>query len=215
MTPSIVQIALSFGLIVGTMVQCICHISGGHINPAVTAGMLVAGKISVLRALLYIVMQCAGGIAGAAVLKSVTPEGLNSSLGQTMLHEKVTPVQGTGVEFLITFVLVFTVFSVCDSNRLDVKGSAPLAIGLSITACHLWAVSVLLLSFCCTSVLFSYRNFIKLTNCIIASVCLFFKIYKHDHSFFMSLLLKFLKRYHHDHSFYTVDGIVADFSYDL
>ncbi|KAF8788986.1 Aquaporin AQPAn.G like protein [Argiope bruennichi] len=139
-TPSIVQIALAFGLIVGTMVQCICHISGGHINPAVTAGMLVAGKISVLRALMYIVMQCAGGIAGAAVLKSVTPDALNTTLGQTMLHEKVTAVQGTGVEFLITFVLVFTVFAVCDSNRLDVKGSAPLAIGLSITACHLWAI---------------------------------------------------------------------------
>ncbi|GFT16935.1 aquaporin AQPAe.a [Nephila pilipes] len=139
-TPSMVQIALCFGLIVATMVQSICHISGGHINPAVTAGMLVAGRCSVLRAMLYVVMQCAGGIAGAAVLKSVTPDELNTSLGMTALHPKVTPVQGTAVEFLITFVLVFTVFGVCDGNRLDVKGSAPLAIGFSITACHLWAI---------------------------------------------------------------------------
>ncbi|GFR10113.1 aquaporin AQPAe.a [Trichonephila clavata] len=140
-TPSMVQIALCFGLIVATMVQSICHISGGHINPAVTAGMMVVGRCSILRAMLYVVMQCAGGIAGAAVLKSVTPDDLNTTLGMTALHPKVTPVQGTAVEFLITFVLVFTVFGVCDGNRLDVKGSAPLAIGLSITACHLWAVS--------------------------------------------------------------------------
>lgn len=140
-SPSMVQIALTFGLIVGTMVQAICHISGGHINPAVTAGMLITGKCKVIRSLLYIVMQCAGGIAGAAVLKAVTPEELDSKLGSTALHEKMTSIQGVGVEFLITFVLVFTVFGVCDPNRMDVKGSAPLAIGFSVTACHLWAVS--------------------------------------------------------------------------
>lgn len=153
-SPSIVQIGLTFGLIVATMVQAICHISGGHINPAVTAGMMVTGKCSVLRSVLYIIMQCAGGIAGAAVLKAVTPDELDSGLGNTALHEKMSPIQGVGVEFLITFVLVFTVFSVCDPNRMDVKGSAPLAIGFSVAACHLWAVS------CVAFFLFSGNLFI-------------------------------------------------------
>ncbi|EEC14630.1 aquaporin-1, putative [Ixodes scapularis] len=50
---------------------------------------------------------------------------------------------GLAVEVCITFILVLTVFSVCDTNRLDVQGSAPLAIGLSVTTCHVFAVSPL------------------------------------------------------------------------
>ena len=70
--PSMVQIALCFGLIVGTMVWCIRHISGGHINPAVTVALLVTRKISVVRAVLFVVAQCLGAIIGAAFLKVTT-----------------------------------------------------------------------------------------------------------------------------------------------
>ena len=69
------------------------------------------------------------------------PEG--NKLGNTLLGDEVSPGQGFGIELFITFVLVLVVFAAAadEDNQSSVKGSAPLAIGLSITTCHLFAGS--------------------------------------------------------------------------
>ncbi|NWQ83703.1 AQP2 protein, partial [Columbina picui] len=87
-SPSILQIALAFGLAIGTLVQALGHISGAHINPAVTVACLIGSQVSFLRAVFYVAAQLLGAVAGAAILHQVTPadsrEGLaiNKEEGQ-------------------------------------------------------------------------------------------------------------------------------------
>ena len=63
------------------------------------------------------------------------------ALGCTIPHDHLQAAQAFGVEFLITFVLLFTVFASIDSSRTDLGGSVPLTIGLAVGVCHLFAVS--------------------------------------------------------------------------
>ncbi|XP_072544824.1 aquaporin-4-like isoform X2 [Salminus brasiliensis] len=136
----LVLISLCFGLSIATMVQCFGHISGGHINPAVTAAMVVTQKMSLAKALFYIAAQCLGAIVGAGVLFLVTPSTVRGGLGVTAVNSHISVGHALVVELLITFELVFTVFSTCDHKRSDLKGSASLAIGLAVVIGHLFAV---------------------------------------------------------------------------
>jgi aquaporin-4 len=136
-----VQISLAFGLAVATIVMGIGHVSGGHINPAVTVGMLVTRKITVIRACFYILVQFVGAIAGAGLLWLLHPQDdRGGQFGRTMIGVGVTRVQAFLMEMVITFVLVFTIFASCDKHRSDITGSIPLTIGLSVTLCHLFAI---------------------------------------------------------------------------
>ena len=140
--PGVLQIALCFGLSVATMAWCLGEVSGCHINPAVSVALMVTGKVSVAKGIIYIIAQCVGAVAGAGILKGLTPAEVQASLGATTIDSSLTTLQGFGVELLITFVLVLTVFASSDSYRNDLKGSAPLSIGLSVAVCHLFAVSL-------------------------------------------------------------------------
>jgi len=136
----VVRIALAFGLTVATMAQSIGHISGCHINPGVTAGLLVGRKIGLIKGLLYIVVQCLGAIVGAALLMAVT--GLQTGIGEVGTNPNLNAGQGFAIEFFITFALVLVVYAAAadEDNSGSVKGSAPLAIGLAIAIGHLFAV---------------------------------------------------------------------------
>ncbi|XP_041045693.1 aquaporin-4 [Carcharodon carcharias] len=137
----IVLISLCFGLSIATMVQCFGHISGGHINPVVTAAMVCTRKLSLAKGFFYIVGQCLGAIAGAGILYLITPSDVAGGLGVTMINGKISAGNGLVVELFITFQLVFTIFATCDSKRDDLKGSAALAIGFSVVIGHLFAIN--------------------------------------------------------------------------
>ncbi|XP_053293094.1 aquaporin-4 isoform X1 [Pleuronectes platessa] len=136
----LVLISLCFGLSIATMVQCFGHISGGHINPAVTAAMVVTRKLSLAKGLFYVVAQCLGAVTGAGILYLVTPAAVRGSFGVTTVNSSISLGHGLLVELIITFELVFTVFATCDPKRTDLGGSGGLAIGLAVAIGHLFAI---------------------------------------------------------------------------
>jgi aquaporin TIP len=132
-THDLVAIAFAHGLAIALMVCAVGHISGGHFNPAVSFGMLVTRRLSVVEFCAYVVAQCVGALIAAAILRGVYNEASVAS---------ATPGLGAGVgvgtgllvEAVLTFLLVFVIFGVA----VDAKGSfaavAGLPIGLMITA---------------------------------------------------------------------------------
>jgi len=138
--PNIVRYSLTFGFTVATMAQCIGHVSGCHINPAVTLGLFVGRKIGLVASILYIIFQCIGALIGAALLLAIQPQSTTRIPGITSFNPQLTsPGQAFLVEFVITFVLLLTVYAAAADDGNEVKGSAPLAIGLAIGIAHLFA----------------------------------------------------------------------------
>lgn len=138
--PDLVLISLCFGLSIATLVQCFGHISGAHINPAVTVAMLATRKLSLAKAVFYLLAQCLGAVVGAAILYGVTPAAVRGGLGVNYVSSEISTGHAIVIELIITFELVFTVFATCDTKRSDLKGSAALAIGLSVCIGHLFAI---------------------------------------------------------------------------
>lgn len=143
----ILGIAFAFGGTIFVLVYCTAGISGGHINPAVTFGLLVARKVSLNRAVFYIVAQCLGATCGAGMVKALqqtyysTGGGGANSVAKGYADETALTAEIVG-----TFVLVYTVFSATDpkSNARDshVPALAPLSIGFAIFVVHLATIPI-------------------------------------------------------------------------
>lgn len=89
--PDVLQISLAFGLAIATLVQALGHISGAHINPAVTVACLVGSHISFLRAVFYVAAQLLGAVAGAALLYELTPPNIRGHLAANKV--RIPPAQ--------------------------------------------------------------------------------------------------------------------------
>jgi MIP family channel proteins len=125
-------IALAHGLAFGVMVSATAAVSGGHLNPAVTFGALVAKKIDLLNGIGYIVAQCLGGIAAAYVLKLAIPDQvlIAASYGIPVVTKGITIAQAFFTETVLTFFLVFVVFGTAIDKRAPKVGG--LFIGLAV-----------------------------------------------------------------------------------
>lgn len=137
----LVAIALAHGLAIALLVSATAKISGGHINPAVTFGALITGKINLAKAIMYAVAQLVGAVIGAWLLMLVIPAAAQGNLGAHGLGSGVTAGGGLLAEIVLTFALVFVVFA----TAMDPKGLghlAPAAIGLTVLVDHLFGVPV-------------------------------------------------------------------------
>ena len=146
-----VGVSLAFGLTVLTMAYAIGHISGCHLNPAVTLGQVAGGRFPAKEAPAYIIAQVIGGIIAAAVLYIIASPDLSAGIGAFAtngwsdmanangLNAFGGTVFGMGSAFLIEMVLtavfLFVIMGATDGRAP--AGFAPIAIGLCLTLIHL------------------------------------------------------------------------------
>jgi MIP family channel proteins len=126
----LVTIAVAHGLAIAVMVSAVGHISGGHLNPAVTLAAMAVRKIHPREGLIYLAAQLGGAIAGAAVLRAALPQSLwrQANLGTPGLGGGVSAGQGALIEAVLTFFLIWVVFA----TAVDPEGAFGKIAGLAI-----------------------------------------------------------------------------------
>ena len=141
--PAIVMISLAHGGAIGLMVYAFGHVSGAHINPAVTISMLVTRRINVKDGIAYIIFQIIGAIAAAASYKAILPDigakvNFGTQGGPSDLLNHSVPAAFV-VEAILTFFLVTVIFMTAVHKKAP-AGMYGLAIGGMIFLIHLIGV---------------------------------------------------------------------------
>jgi aquaporin Z len=141
-------VALAFGLTVLTMAFAIGHISGCHLNPAVSLGLFTGGRFPVSELLPYVVAQVLGGIVGAGVLYFIASGKAGFEIAGGLASNGYGTHSPGGyslpacllAEVVLTFMFLIIILGATDSRAP--KGFAPIAIGLGLTLIHLIGIPV-------------------------------------------------------------------------
>lgn len=126
--------ALAYGLATAAMVTALAHISGGHLNPAVTAGFWVTKRLDTLHAVLYCLTQLLGAVAAAYALRVLLPEAIwrPTAIGSSDLASDFTRMQGMALESTATFFVVFVFFAAASEDWDSLQKFGGLAVGLAV-----------------------------------------------------------------------------------
>lgn len=141
-------VALAFGLTVLTMAFAIGHISGCHLNPAVSFGLWAGGRFPAAELLPYIIAQVAGGIAGAGILYLIASGQEGFSLAGGFASNGFGEHSPGGYSILsvmiceVVMTLFFLIIILGATDERAPKGFAPIAIGLGLTLIHLISIPV-------------------------------------------------------------------------
>lgn len=138
--------ALAFGLVIVGMAYCIGNISGCHINPAVSLGVLISGGMTPSDFCGYVISQCIGAFAGSGVLKLIfalgNVEDKTGGLGSNGLAGvNGSAAAGLIVEILLTFIFVMTILGVT-SKKVKHGSFGGLIIGLTLTLVHIFGIGL-------------------------------------------------------------------------
>lgn len=141
-------VSFAFGLTVLTMAYAIGHVSGCHLNPAVTVGLTVARRFPASEVIPYVVAQVLGAIVGAVVLYLIASGKPGFDLGAGFASNGYgdhspggyTLAAGLVAEAVMTFAFVFVILGATD--RRAPAALAPVAIGLCLTLIHLVSIPV-------------------------------------------------------------------------
>ncbi len=141
-TASVVGTAIAFGLSVVAMAYAIGGISGCHINPAISLGVLCAGKMSVKDFCGYVVFQVIGGLIAAALLYAIVQTSPELALGTTTGANACsgTVINGLLVEIVLTCIFVLVVLGATSKTNGATNNLAGLAIGLALILIHLMGI---------------------------------------------------------------------------
>jgi MIP family channel proteins len=133
--PDSLAIALAFGFVLAAMVGALGHISGAHLNPAVTLGLAVIGKFSWKAVPTYVVFQLLGATLGALATWASFGGAARSTakLGAPAPAEGISDLRAFLVETFITFLLVFVVIAVTSDRRAG-SSTAAVAIGFALVS---------------------------------------------------------------------------------
>ncbi|MBR4493792.1 MAG: aquaporin [Saccharofermentans sp.] len=127
--------ALAFGLVIVAMAYSIGNISGCHINPAVSIGVLIAGKMSAKDFCGYVISQFLGGIVGAACIGVLL--GFDCGFGANGLYND-NIMLSLFVEVLLTFIFVLAILGV--TSKPEFSNVAGIVIGLTLTLVHIFGI---------------------------------------------------------------------------
>ncbi len=138
--------ALAFGLVIVGMAYCVGNISGCHINPAVSLGVLISGGMNAKDFAGYVVAQCLGALAGAGLLAAIFTSGnvtdMTGGFGSNGLAGvNGSIVAGLLVEIVLTFIFVMTILGVT-SKKANHGSFGGLIIGLTLTLVHILGIGL-------------------------------------------------------------------------
>ena len=135
--PAVVGTAFAFGLAVVAMAYTIGGVSGCHINPAITLGCFLTGRIGAKDCGMYMIFQVIGAFIGSALLWLLTSSTTVSGTGANDLQEGISMMGGLLAEIIFTCVFVLVVLGATSKTNGATNNFAGLAIGLSLVLVHL------------------------------------------------------------------------------